>query len=85
MKKKIKIKSRAEFTITIKHRSDDSAQVEVSTPEGVEYVDIMCAAEYLIWMCSHLSGFSIEEVAEKLARGAKTYRTAVIPIREGRE
>lgn len=83
MAKGIKINSRAELTITIKHRSDDSAQVEVSTPEGVEYVDIMCAAEYLIWTCSHLSGYPIDEVAEKLARGAKTYRTAVIPISEG--
>lgn len=61
-----------EFSFIIEKVGDNFVRVQMVT-KGVEFYDLVNAAQYLMWQISRQSDVSFDETMEKLIQGAKSY------------
>ncbi len=68
------VESITEFVITVKMMDDGSAQMDVRTTTGAPYVDIMCAAEFMLWTAANRHELDFEDALQALCKRARDYR-----------
>ncbi len=68
-----KIESTAEIEITVEMFEDGRAQVRMKTLDA-EFVHLLNATKYMMWIVSKKSGLELEEALEILCEGARNFK-----------